>query len=39
MASIKRAVRKHQILLKNPEAAAKAEKAKAAKEQTGSKNR
>lgn len=32
MASIKRAVRKHQILQKNPEAAAKAEKAKAAKE-------
>lgn len=32
MASIKRAVRKHQILQKNPDAAAKAEKAKAAKE-------
>ncbi len=37
MASIKRAVRKHQILLKNPEAAAKAEKAKAAKEKPAAK--
>jgi len=37
MASIKRAVRKHQILLKNPEAAAKAEKAKAAKDKPAAK--
>lgn len=33
MASIKRAVRKHQIMLKNPEAAAKAAKAKEQKDQ------
>lgn len=37
MASIKRAVRKHQILLKNPEAAAKAEKAKATKDKPAAK--